>query len=572
VSITVFAWNDYSGSTGGLVQYDNRLRVATLEVTMMAEEFAAGSGVVELDDTTSDFYVYGFRPIYFVESAAVGDGFLGIIGPFWTEGRKWQRDNERTDIRRTVQISVRDINSLLNLRVQKGGDAQRDAETDVERGTWLINTAEVIGGHGDNGYTIEETEFFFTDAPVNMSESDYTGQYSNGVLDDCMQQSGANGYLYSSPLEAEPLRIGIWYGRTERSEFASLHKISNDLADISPEVLTGFDGETPQYDTGYVFPPSLDATLDRDPSRQITGAMVQYDGDYIYTSNPAPALSLTRRDMSFGGELVKNATQALARATRYVTDLATEDDAIECAVQVPDWLVHAFVAGQRVQFKATHLADLGYGEYVWMRVAAVTVRQLQGEDTDAHGWYELALDLRSETPPGPAAPEPPGPTPCADDTPGWEAQTFCPLGAGENNNAAATPEPGAIQYWRAGIERIWEPSTTHINSWHFHDLGSGGCGTQDGAGRGTTNKLRIVVPGPGTLTVNAFFTGNTTGSWSLDCREGLTEITEQSGSGIPGPVSVPLDDHCYHTLVIHVGNGTSGGFYFVNAGWEPDVS
>ena len=217
MSLTVFAWSDYEPPDGGLVEYDDRLRVASLEVTTMAEEMAAGSSSVVLDDSTADFYVFAFRPMYFLESAAAGDDFLGIIGPFWTEARTWTRGDERTGSRRQVEIQLRDINSLLSLRIQKGTDAERDAETDVERVDWLINTAEVIGGYGDHGYGIEETAFFFTDDPENMSESDYTGQTSEGVLNDCIQQSGANCYLYPAPEPGDPLRIGIWYGRTERS-------------------------------------------------------------------------------------------------------------------------------------------------------------------------------------------------------------------------------------------------------------------------------------------------------------------------------------------------------------------
>ena len=172
MSITVVAWNDYEDE---LVTYDDRLRVASLEVTTMAEECAAGSAEVTLDDATADFYIYGFRPIYFVETAAADDPFFGIIGPFWTVERKWRRGDERTGSRRVIDLQLRDINSLLSLRVQKGTDAEREAETDVERVDWLIHTAEVIGGYGDHGYSIEETEFFFEDDPVEMSESNYTG-------------------------------------------------------------------------------------------------------------------------------------------------------------------------------------------------------------------------------------------------------------------------------------------------------------------------------------------------------------------------------------------------------------
>lgn len=565
MSITVYAWDD---DAEGLVSWPDRLRVASLEVTTMAEEIAAGSGVVELDDTTSDFYVYGYRPMYFVEENAVGDPYLGIIGPFWTERRVVKRGNERTGSRRIWEVTVRDINSLLNLRVQKGTDAERDAETDVERVDWLINTAEVIGGFGDNGYSIEETEFFFTDAPVDMSESDYTGQYSEGVLNDCMQQSGANCYLYPAPIEDEPLRIGIWYGRTEREDFQSIHKISNDPADISPEVLTGFDGVTPQYDTGYVFPPSLDMTLERDPSRQITGVMVQYDGGYVYDSNPAPSVVLTRRDMVFAGELVKNSTQALARAVRYLEDLESEDDAIECSVQVPDWLLHAFVAGNRVQFKATHLASLGYDEYVWMRVAKVTTRQVQGEDYEAHGWYELALDLRAETPPGPPGPPPPEPGNCVAEDP-TEEGFYGP------NNGDISAGTGNVHYFVSGSAAPFVVQPGYDGNWHFPAFGSGG--SPDYAGDCTNSNARCVVVGDGTITIHtSVFGASRTLQAVLKHLNGAVEVTDELQTGIPlgSDIVFNISSHdgefCTHWVDVHDDGGGCGSKWgFSGFDWVP---
>ena len=528
MSLTVVAWNDYSDD---LVEYTNRLRVASLEVTQMAEECAAGSAEIELDDTDAEFYVFAFRPIYFVESAAVDDPYLGIIGPFWTETRRWQRGDERTGSRRTVRINARDINSLLNLRIQKGTDAEREAETDVERIEWLIDTAEVIGGYGDHGYGIEEREFFFTDDPHDMSESDYTGQYSAGVIDDAMQQSGANAYLYPAPTEADPLRIGIWYGRTERTEFQSLHRISNDPADISPEVFDGFYGETPQWDTGYTFPPSLDATLERDPSRQLTGVMVQYDGDYVYDSLSNPE-SLTRRDMVFSGELVKNATQAAARAARYLRDLDTEDDAIECAVQVPDWLVHAFVAGNRVEYKST--IHPGYDDFVWMRVAAVTTRQIQGPDDNSHGWYELALDLRAETPPGPFGP-PPDDTSCI----GGEYEPT-ETGLYPPNNSEISAGTGNVHYHIAGSTPPFVPEPGYDGALHFPVYGAGG--STDFIGDCTTSKVRCVAVGSGTMVIHTALYGPArTLTAQLMHRVGVITTVDSEQVGIPLGSDITFD-------------------------------
>lgn len=553
---------------GEIVEWPDKLRVSTLEVTINAEECSSGSSEVVLDDATADFYVRGLKPMYFVESEATGDDRFGIIGPFWTERRAVRRGNERTGSRREWGITVRDLNSLLTYRIQKGTDAERPDETDVERMEWVIGTAEIIGGHGDHGFTIEETEFLFTDAPVDMGETSYVGVEGGSVINDCMQQSGANAYLYNAPNDYSPIRVGIWYGRTERSDFASLHKISNVLDDISPEYFDNFEGVTPQYETGYVFPPSLDAVLDRDPSRQITGAMLQWDGGNTYGSSPIITPTLTRRDMSFSGELVKNETQATARVQRYLTDLAEEDDAIECAVVVPAWLVHAFEAGHRVQFKNSYMP--GYeDDYVWMRVARVTIRQIVGEDGEALGRYELGLDLRAETPPGPPLPPPVGPFVCE-----GGAYDATETGDYARNGSQITLSHGLIFYSRPGLGPPTVPTPGYHGTWFFPVFD----GTAD-FNCDAISQERLLVVGPGTMTIHttnqkrggatlaATFTAEV---WKKVDGVGVPDVLLDTVIGTPGvdlEIDIPNDDatDCIHYVEVYGNSGSMGvnGFSWV---------
>jgi hypothetical protein len=553
MSLELYAENN----AGTIVHVPSRLRADSLEVTIQAAEGSVGSSVIELDDPTGDFYMRGLKPLYFIETDAQADDWNGIIGPFYAWNRQVSRGEfSRTSNSRVWRVNVNDINTLLTRRLQKGGDAERRAETDVERMDWLTNTAEVIGGGGDNGFSIEDFTYFFEDSPYPMDKTDYTGQDSTGVINDCLQDSGKNAFLFNSPTDDEPIRVGIWYGRTERSDFASAHRISNVLSDVNadpaemPFTLT----ETEMLEGAWTFAPSVDAELDRDPSRIASGVMVQYDGGYRYETRPATAEAFERRDMLMQAELVKTGAQASRRALRYLRDLRNEDDAIECAVIVPSTLVHAFVPGHRVHVRFGHLP--GYEDFVWMRVARVTYRQLSKDSL----LYELALDLRAEEPPD-APTTGTGVITCPSPT---GSQTFYPLGgSGDTPNDSN----GNVFYWNPGLSlpvTVEEALALAGNQhWHFPQYGAGGAGTTDYAGDCTMSNLRILVVGDGTLTINtATFSGQSrTLRWKLfhhrygtgDDGNSLSGVnvldstgTVSTGSSVVVPISTHSGQNCTH--------------------------
>ena len=527
---------------GDIVLVSDKLRADVLEVAQSAAEGSVSSSTIVLDDPDAEFYIRGLKPLYLVETDAEDDDWFGIIGVFFSFERTFRRgDHHRTEAGREVHIVVQDVNTLLSRRLQKGADAKRPQENDTTRIAWLLTTPELAGG-----YDVANTDYVFSDSPVPMSETDYTSQDSSGVLNDALQDGGKNGFLFPSPTADDPLRLGMWYGRTERTDYASPHRISNFLADISPETLDPQWLFDPDYVSDLTFAPSIDASLSRDPGRVASGVIVMADGSYAYATNPSTAEAFAPRDMVMQAELVKTQAQAARRAARYVRDLRNEDDAIECAVIVPNALVNAYVQGQRVQVRFSYLP--GYAaDFVWMRVASRTVRQL----SSGSGLYEIALDLRAEEPPD-SGTTGNGLAACPVDalTP---AGTFYPLGG--TGNTPGTDPDGVIYYLKPGPVWPQEPVANYaFNGWHFPEYEGGGAGTADYAGDCAENRLRIMVVGDGTVSVGTEVYGPARDMAALlfhsdtDPPESVTLFT--LGDTVEVTVSTHSGEHCVHWVDI----------------------
>jgi hypothetical protein len=268
-------------------------------------------------------------------------------------------------------------------------------------------------------------------------------------------------------------------------------------------------------------------------------------------------------------ELVKTSAQASRRAQRYLRDLRDEDDAIETAVVVPAALIHAFMPGHRVQVKFNHLP--GYDEFTWMRVAAVTYRQLAKDSR----LYELALDLRAESPPDTTT------AVCASQT---ASTTFYPLGGAVDTPNASD---GHVYYWNPGEPRPIEVADMlgEVGHWHFPQYGAGGSGTTDYAGDCSQNRLRILVEGNGTLTINtATFGGSarTLRATLSHHRYGAGEGTDETsgvdildaafdtttGNSFVIPISTHGGQNCTHWVDVVDAGGTCGGKWgWTSAPW-----
>jgi hypothetical protein len=335
----------------------------------------------------------------------------------------------------------------------------------------------------------------------------------------------------------------------------------------------------------WTFGPSIDSTLDRDPSRVYSGAMVNYDAKdggagYAYVRRDETADTFAFRDGLFQAELVKTAAQANRRATRYVRDLRNEDDAITTAVIVPSALVNAFREGHRVEVRFSHFP--GYAaDFVWMRVARRTVRQLSAGSL----LYEIAMDLRAEEPPD-SATTGGGALPCVDINGGpTPSQSFDPLG-GPTPTGNPYPSGGNVFYLRPGLVYPIVPTPGHQGYCHFPTWGAGGSGSVDTWGDCCQNCLRVLVVGDGTLTISTVNDGSLKTLYAQlqhhrynEFGTGGVTIYDQTVTGItPGDdIVIDVSTHgganCTHWVdVKDTGAGSCGhGWGFNGAVWVLDT-
>ena len=295
---------------GDLVEWTDRLPADTLEVTIHAEECTVGNSQITIRDTDAGFNIRGHRLAYFIETDAIDDDWFGIIGPFFVNTRMVTRDLERMGAARTWTVSLDDINTLLARRVQKGADAERPQESDIARLEWLLSRRP----RRRAAIEIEDTDFIF----------DRRRSHDVGV-ELPRRRLGAGGQRPVPAVGQQRLPVqrpeargrdpGGHVVRPRRAARTSRHphRITNDLAEISPQTLDPawmFDPDL-EYGEELTFAPSLDAELDRDPSRVYSGAYVNWDGGWSYVQRPATVTDYAARDGVFQAELVKSQSAAM---------------------------------------------------------------------------------------------------------------------------------------------------------------------------------------------------------------------------------------------------------------------
>jgi hypothetical protein len=350
---------------------DTRVRRNTLEVTLNAEEGSVATSSIVVDDPSGDFDIVGHRD-FAIRETEVTSGqsyiFFGAVAD-----RKVRRGpSGRVGVGREWEVSLVDLNTLLDRRIMVGTDNNRPAETDVHRIQWLLTTSE--------GAFIADTRYFSTSSPVAMDAVDYRGQSLKQVLDDCAQQSGKDYWLTSfedTGTTSAPWGVAsLWYGFRSSSLYPSTLVLSNVAADVAADQL----GLTYAYSQEETF-------LTRDPSRVYSSVYVQYDGGTAYVNNLATQAAFARRDAVSPAENVKTAAKAQARGTRYLNDIDTEEDVITTSIEVPLAHVNLLREGMAVSFKATHLP--GYETGAAVRVLNRTVSQ-HSEQT-----YKIRMELGS---------------------------------------------------------------------------------------------------------------------------------------------------------------------------------
>jgi hypothetical protein len=356
----------------------DRVRTHQLDVVQGAEEGKVPISTITIDDPDGDYEIKGYRRIAIYETAGTaGVDQLSYNG--FIVDRKIIRGPYRTGAGRQWVCSVVDTNCLLEFRLMTGEDANRPAETDIERLDWLLAESEMN--------RIPNHDYYSTTDPVNMSKSDYRGMRAVDVINDCAQQSGKNYFAFCtddtpSPIPDAPGKTTFWYDWADSAAYTSALKLSNVIADVVAE-------------PGVCFWFHLDADLTRDPARVYSGVYGQGDGFEVYEEDLDISNEFTRRDTNMPMETVKTEAQGTARALRQLADMDTEEDRITCSVILPAAQLNEIREGQRIQFKASHFPT-EYREFGWQRILERKWKQLTEE------LYLLTLTLGT----GPSDPAP----------------------------------------------------------------------------------------------------------------------------------------------------------------------
>jgi hypothetical protein len=370
----------FRNADGDLEEITHRMRKYALTVTERAEEGQPASSTVIIDDPDGDFEIVGHRLFVIEEDEIPGDD--NIIFQGYTYEQKVRRgDTHRTAASREWEVRLVDVNTVLSRRMltEDDDDADRPAETDIERLEWLISI------HATE--LIDDTRYLDSTVPVDMDAVNYDDQMVDDVTRQLTRTSLKNLYITyfdnPTPDPLHPTVFSLVYMHDSSEEYSSDVKISNVLSDIDY-------GALPRT----VFEASVDSELSRDPSRIRSKIRIPYDGGKITSELTSTATEFARLDAVMPEINVKTSAKALAEAAKMLLQLAYQEDVITTSIYVPNSQVNDIRPGMRVEVKFSHFP--GYEDWSWARVMQRTVSNEESEEQ-----YKLTLELAIGPPPPP---------------------------------------------------------------------------------------------------------------------------------------------------------------------------
>lgn len=372
----------FRGPDGHLVDVSERIRKYRIDVTENAEEMDSAQSTIVLDDPLGDLDLHGFRIFTLWEDEVPGDDkhfYVGYVGQ-----QRIRRGPYRTGVSREWEIDLHDINSIFERRVLYGDDANRPAETDVERVTWWAGSTF--------GSLIDDERYLFSDDPVAMDANDYRLQNSDALLRDCMMAGSKNLYAsYSADLYSDVDNpwgnFWIWFGPSNRDEYVAAVGLSNVLAEFDP------DAEPRAF-----FEVLQQAVETQNPDRIYSRVFVPYKQSYAMANRDQTAtdFALSGRDAVMPSLNINTKAKAQARANVFVNTLKDEQITAELDFFVPRSQVNDVRPGMLVAAHLTHLPH--FTDTPFVRVMSRAVSQLEAED-----YYRIHLLVElPDVPPTPA--------------------------------------------------------------------------------------------------------------------------------------------------------------------------
>jgi len=445
-----------------------------------------------IDDVAGTLSLVGLQSFHVDESAGpVGQQRLWTGYTAERVYRRGESDSLIVGGERVIDLTLWELNTIWSWRLFPPTDsaANRPSETDVARMQWLLTTSYLKP-------TVTDYGFVNTSGGVTLDAADYRGQSALSLMADCANASGKNFFAY---YDESHNGVGVYYDFDYGTNYTCTLKLSNVLSD--------YDGTT-------TFMVEPDATLEVDPSRVYSGVQVPYSGTGSpqYVTNSSTASTFVARDTTAPNLNAKTAGAAQALGVRYLESIATEDQKLTCRVKLPPNKVTLLRSGMRIQFKSSFMP--GLTSFTYCRIVHLEAKQ--DEMTDQ--LYDVALELYP--PIQPVVPS------CA--------YTATPYAFYPPLNSGTTDAQGVQYYAKPGLTQPSVPTPGYAGNWNFPAFGSGG--TPDYAWA-NTNTWRVIVVGPGKLTIHTALYLGGTGSYTV--TNFVTLATYTGTAGVDLTISIP---------------------------------
>lgn len=336
-----------------------------------AERGSVGMGGVTIDDPNGDITITGWETFTVDDTNAnptrVWTGFIAE--------RNIGRGPYVAGTGRTHDCTLIDQNSMLHMRVLQftTNAAKRPEETDVARVQYLLTSealADLVHNYG----------LVSTANAGNFLEDDCRRKFADEVLMTLAPSAVKNFFVYYDTTQAD---AGLFYDRDDAAVWPASISISNAVADIDRAAVAA--------GTATVYPPSLDASIERQPSDVYSGVSYGWRGDPIYVTSPTTEAAFIRRDAVYDTDRIGRAATALTEAKDWLNVRSGENDFITVTVWLPSSKVNKAYAGQEINVKFTHLP--GYSSYTATRIRRRSVKPV------GDGWWECKFELWVPTTP-----------------------------------------------------------------------------------------------------------------------------------------------------------------------------
>lgn len=342
----------------------DRTYLETITIVQCANAGEVGIGGFDVRDIELD-PIPAHKSVVINETAATPQRMFGG----YTGERGLSRGREGTiTTRREWDVTILDLNTVLDDEVFQSDGANRPEETDYARISWLLTTGAIT----DLGITAGVVPNTNT---VTLDATDYRGQGPREVLGDAAEAAQKTYFVYDFGSGRK-----LYYDKFTGTSLSSSLKLSSVFADVDSTTVLALH----------------EPRLTLDPKDVFSTVRLKYANGVVWSTNATTVTDFRRREIPIERPNIQTEAKAQAVADQLADVFyASERRIFTCAVRVSESQVNDIQAGQRIEIKCPHL-DIN--DFAWFRITRRTVTPL---GSDAEDEYYISLEFAEDLAAGP---------------------------------------------------------------------------------------------------------------------------------------------------------------------------